>query len=538
MSRTRRILGGTGVGYLHQAAIILVGLWLTPFLLHRVGQTEYGLWLVAGQLLGYLALLDLGVLAILPREIAFAFGQTGIGGADGRIAGLIAQVRAIVRWQLPGLALACALVWWFLPAAWAPLRWPLVFVFVAFLALYPLRIASAALQGIQDLSYLAKSQMAGWALGTTVTIAMVVAGMGLYAIVLGWIVTLAVPAVATWWRARRLWPPPRTAGGAPGAAPAARQYFHRSIWVSAGQIGQVLLAGSDVLLLGKILGPTAVVAYACTGKLVTVFANHPQLLMQAAQPALTELRASESRERLAGVATALTQTMLMLSGALVLTILPTNHYFVDAWVGPAQYGGWWLTVAFCGMMLLRHWNFATVHTLFCFGYERQISLTVLADGVVTIIATVLGGWTWGPIGAPLGSMLGAVLVSLPLNVRSVAHEMGLSVPAFLRSIAPLPVRIVTIGAATMLASAWLPSHSLGAVLLLLVPTMLVYAAAVVPLAWNGPIGPYLRSAVPMLERFARRVAPAPAPMNATTVAAEPAMPVPQDESLFAERRAS
>jgi len=48
VSRTRRILGGATVGYLHQAVIILVGLWLTPFLLHRIGQHEYGLWLVAG----------------------------------------------------------------------------------------------------------------------------------------------------------------------------------------------------------------------------------------------------------------------------------------------------------------------------------------------------------------------------------------------------------------------------------------------------------------------------------------------------------
>jgi len=66
------MLGGTGIAYGHQAAIVLVGIWLTPFLLHRLGQHHLGLWLVAGQLLGYLALLDLGVIAILPREVAFA----------------------------------------------------------------------------------------------------------------------------------------------------------------------------------------------------------------------------------------------------------------------------------------------------------------------------------------------------------------------------------------------------------------------------------------------------------------------------------
>jgi len=52
MSRTRRIIDGAGLGYVHQAAVVVVGLWLTPFLLRRIGQHDLGLWLVAGQLLG------------------------------------------------------------------------------------------------------------------------------------------------------------------------------------------------------------------------------------------------------------------------------------------------------------------------------------------------------------------------------------------------------------------------------------------------------------------------------------------------------
>jgi O-antigen/teichoic acid export membrane protein len=491
MSRTRRILGGTTISYVHQAAVILVGLWLTPFLLRRVGQHEYGLWLVVGQLLGYLALLDLGVIAILPREVAFASGLPDAQAANEQIASLVAQVRRIVRWQLPALAIACAVVWWFLPAEWASLRWPLALVFVAFIALYPLRIVSAVLQGAQDLPFLAKSQLIGWALGAVVTIALVIAGKALFALVLGWTVTLAVPAVAAWWRVRSLWP----GMSAPATSGPVRQYFNRSIWVSVAQIAQVLLAGSDVLLLGQILGAAAVVPYACTGKLVTVFANHPQLLMHAAQPALTELRVSASKERLATVATALTQTMLMMSGALAVTILAVNHFFVDWWVGPAQYGGWWLTVAFTVMMLLRHWNVATVYTLFCFGYERQISLTSLMDGIVTVVATALGVWKWGLIGAPIGSIIGVVTVSLPFNLRSVAGEMGLGVGAFLRTNAPLSIRIVIIGGAAAAASGWL-NASFGAVLLLLVPIVALYAAAMFPLAWNGPVGPYLRMALP------------------------------------------
>jgi hypothetical protein len=211
----------------------------------------------------------------------------------------------------------------------------------------------------------------------------------------------------------------------------------------------------------------------------------------------------------ANVATALTQAMLIMSGALIVVILPINHFFVTWWVGTTQYGGWWLSLAFAAMMLLRHWNISTTYTLFCFGYERQISITYLLDGIVTVVLTVLMVWKWGPIGAPVASIIGVSVVSLPINVRSVAHEMGLTVGAFVKTLAPLEIRIVVLGLAAALGTTYINDRSLVGVLSLLVPIVLLYAAAVGPIAWNGPVGPYLRMALPLLRRPA-----APAPVSA------------------------
>ena len=76
-SRTRRFLDGVWLGYANQMLMMLGGLWLTPFLLHRIGQHDYGLWLVGSQILMYLTLLDIGVVALLPRETAYATGRAG-----------------------------------------------------------------------------------------------------------------------------------------------------------------------------------------------------------------------------------------------------------------------------------------------------------------------------------------------------------------------------------------------------------------------------------------------------------------------------
>ncbi len=494
MSRTRRILGGTAVAYLHQATIVLVGLWLTPFLLRHLGQQQLGLWLVLGQLLGYLLLMDLGVIAILPREVAFASGQGEQGPS--LIASLLARVRQIVRWQVLALSVLSLLLWWFLPAQWTTLKWPLAIVLVSFVTLYPARVDTAALQGAQELTFLAAAQMVGWLASTLTTIVLVMAGWGIYALVLGWAAQMAIPSVVAVYKVRTRF----RAIQAPGEAPPVGAYFKRSMWVSVSQISQVLLNGSDVLILGKLLGAAAVVPYACTGKLVTVFGNHPQLLMHAAQPALSELRGSASSERLGTTTTALTQVMLMMSGAIAIMILPVNRFFVSWWVGPTQYGGAWLTLALAVMMLLRHWNVATIYTLFCFGYERQLSLTGLIDGVVTAAGTALLVWKWGPIGAPIASIIGVVAVSLPRNVISVAHELHLAPLAFLRTLWPLLARIVGVGLGAATLSWWLGSPSLAGAVVTAIPTGLLYVVLVLPLAWNGPVGPYLRRAIPFLDQ--------------------------------------
>ena len=77
-SRSRRFIGGISIGYLHTALVTIVGLWLTPYLLRHLDQHDFGLWLLTTQLLFYLGLTDFGIVALLPREIAFATGRARV----------------------------------------------------------------------------------------------------------------------------------------------------------------------------------------------------------------------------------------------------------------------------------------------------------------------------------------------------------------------------------------------------------------------------------------------------------------------------
>lgn len=498
MGRTQRFIRGLGFGYAGQVLATLVGLWLTPFLLLRIGQHDYGLWLVGTQLMFYVGLLDVGVVALLPRETAFTSGRAGSFSEAKDLPSMVGQTMRLVLWQTPIVAIAAGIVWLFLPAEWAALQQPLAVVLGVFVVTFPLRIFGAVLQGLQDFSFLGKANIAGLLLSTAVTVTFVLTGFGLYALAFGWAALQLVTAAANWLRLRQSFP-----GVLPSSLPklkrnVARLRLRQGSWISANQIAQVLLTGTDVLIIGKLFGPLAVVPYVCTAKLISVLSNQPQLLMQVAGPALSQMRAGESRERLPQVCIALTQSMLLISGAVVSVVLAVNQGFVIRWVGAEQFGGFALTTLILFSMLLRHWNVTLGYPLLNFGYEKRLCLTALLDGLVTVGAIALFVKWFGLIGAPIGAIVGASCVSLPLNLRALAKESGSSVIAQVQPLVPWFTRFVgfAIGASA-LAQVWTPT-TLPLIGLTAMTVAIAYALIMTPVALRKPLGLYVQPYLPRI----------------------------------------
>jgi O-antigen/teichoic acid export membrane protein len=492
MSRTRRFLGGVSLGYIYQALLMLAGLWLTPFLLSHIGQNDYGLWLVGTQIMFYLGLMDFGVVALLPRETAYSTGRaSGINEAKD-LPDIIGRTARLVLWQMPFVILLAVISWLTMPAEWEALNRPLGLVIFAFVLLFPLRVFPATLQGLQDLAFLGKVQICGWAFSTAVTAALILMGLGLHSLAIGWAINQAVSTLACWLRLRARFPnvlPARLPGLSWAAA---RSLLTRGSWISVAQVAQLLLSGTDILIIGKLLGPVAVVPYACTGKLISVLANQPQLLMQSAFPALSEMRMGESRQRMFQVCAALGQAMLIVSGGVVCVVLVVNRGFVGWWIGADQYAGSALTAVLLLSMMLRQWNTTWIYALLCFGHERRISLTNLLDGAVNVCASVVLIWALGLKGAPLGAVIGVCLVSLPGNLSAMARELEVPVANLIKMFWPWTWRFLMLVLATgSLGASWTPGTFIE-IAAAASAAALAYCAVMLPMALGSSLGDYIR----------------------------------------------
>jgi len=490
MSRSRRLVGGLTFGYLRQGAVMLVGLWLTPFLLRHLGQHDYGLWLVGLQSLAYLVLMDFGVVALLPRDTAYATGRM-VSETDGEaLPTTIGRTARIVLWQTPVVAIAAAVVWSVVPMG-QQVRGPVLLVLAGFTLLFPTRIFEATLHGLQEMAYLGKIQLFSWALSTALMVLFVLWGFGLYSLGIGWIAGQLLPPVLAFYRLRTAFP-----GVLPSHLPwlSMREIFRalgKGSWVSIAQIAQVLVAATDYLIVGKLLGAAAVVPYACTGKLITVLGNQSHMIMEMAAPGLSEMKTGASRDRIFRACSTLTLILLTAIGAIACVVLAVNHSFVNWWIGERQFGGLPLTCLFVANILLRQWNNTSVYSIFALGYERRISFTTLIDGALSVGSGItLVRWI-GPIGAPIGSILGVCLVSLPGNLLPLARELQVPVSKVVFSIWPWFWRFAIVSAICAAAgSRWQHGSFLYVAGTACVAAVL-YCAVMLPMIMNSQVRAYL-----------------------------------------------
>ena len=61
MSLTRRLIRNIASNWTGYVVQVAVGFFLTPFVVHSLGETQYGIWTLVVGLTGYYGLLDLGV---------------------------------------------------------------------------------------------------------------------------------------------------------------------------------------------------------------------------------------------------------------------------------------------------------------------------------------------------------------------------------------------------------------------------------------------------------------------------------------------
>jgi O-antigen/teichoic acid export membrane protein len=466
-TRSDRFLAGLVANYGAQFLMLSIGIWITPRLVGLLGAPIYGKWLVLGQGLTWLGLLDLGVMAILPRDVAAAKSIAGVNKT-------IRVTLWIVAMQLPVLIVAVAFGVW-----WASRNDPSVLsaafvVATGFVVTFPFRVVSGLLQGLQDLAFLATVQFCSWLTMTLGSLCLAIWDQGINSLAWAWVAsqTLASLAFLLRWRLRYARHRPRTV-----AWPGWRQITSRlqtSGWSSLRQVAQLLMNGADLIVLGAVAGPEAVVAYSCTAKLYSLGMNYPYSIAVIASPALSEAihRGRDAQVRIAG---SISLLIMLFSGMIGLVILAANEAFVNLWMGAKFYSGPGATFGLVATMMTRHYLFTLGQILFSRGQaDRALGVAAFLDGIATVTWIVLMTHWLGPTGVPWGNLLGVLTTTLPIFAYCLHRDAANGQPTDYTRIQIWALSWFGVAAPTIWANAVGWTASLPSALMVGLPCALAY----------------------------------------------------------------
>lgn len=414
--RTARAAKTAIVTVIQTFVSLVVGLVSVPILVKTLGRDAYGVWLLLGQLIAYLALVDFGNASIAKLKLASPGGEDE--RADKQDVLTTTLLGAVVTTPLVALAGAAIAAWAsqryateILPSA--TIAWAAAILVLAFLVMRISSLPTFALFGANMEYRSAFSRMVITTANSVLDIVSAVCGFGIAGLAFNRMLAQIALGVNLQRAAKRFVP---------------WYGFSRFDWSKLGpllkqnsfclfaQWGNTLVEAVDILVVGLAVGAEAVPVYTITSALPRLLFMLFNQAMSGANAGLVGLFASGDKRRFHFIRTQqeiVTLACLAVVGAVTLAV---NRGFVSLWVGPDYYGGGLLTALAVGwyfsVITSRHYCNALSAAL---DFNRMAKVQVAA-GILGLAAGVVGGRFAGIPGA-LGSLLAVRVVANLLNAR-------------------------------------------------------------------------------------------------------------------------
>jgi len=396
-------------GLLQQGARFLVGFVVSPIVIRGLGPELYGAFQMIQQTVGYLSLSDMRPMGTLKFTLAVRQHIDDIEEKRRQIGS------ALLLWTLsfPIFLLLGTVTIWFapsfirtVPAHFGAVRLALAIVFFSVAVDRLLSLPGNVLRGM-NLDYKAMGLNAVTVLlGGLLSAAAIWSDLGLPGVAAASVLGALITGGARFWVAKR-------ALSWFGAAMPRREEFiefaQLSGWLFLYGLSSVLLAASDLVLVGYLLGPSAAAVYATTGLVLRMTSEPMSMLLSSGGPGISGLCGQGDWLRVEKVRT---EMFIMAIAGMTLIgsgVIALNEWFLALWVGKGYFAGQMTNVLLVLAAIVK--VFFRVDTVIVSGLLelRRQALSSLISGLVVV---VVGGSLcrfWGMQGMALGSLLGYIL---------------------------------------------------------------------------------------------------------------------------------
>jgi len=438
----------------------VVSFLLAPFILDRLGDVAFSIWILIFSLTGYFGLLDLGIRSSIIRYTAqlvanddrlqlATYLSTSLA-FYGVIALLVLCLTCIGDLYLP--------LMFRIPAGLlTPARVLFLLSGVGVALTFPLSVFTGALEGLQKFAWLQMSHVGITLLRAALIVLAMRNGGGLLTIgaitiglnLVGYIVFagLAIHALLVPIRLKMV------------DLAAFRKMANYGLFASAILAAEKLRFQTDAMVIGAFLPAAAITMFAIGSKLVE-YASYPvKSMAQIFTPIASEFHAKDDVAKLQMTLVAGNRACALIVFPICVSLVMLGRPIIAAWVGSRYTGAYAILILLLIPRTLYLAQSTSTKILLGMGQHRTLASVLLLEGFANLLLSLVLVRKLGVIGVALGTAIPLLLTSVAFLPRHLCNILKIPLSAFVRRAYGLPFALCIPLAAAM----WFTSHQITSV---------------------------------------------------------------------------
>jgi O-antigen/teichoic acid export membrane protein len=462
--RVRHIARNVLFNWFGTISNLAVGFFLMPFIIHRLGNVAYGVWVLAVGVMAYLGLLDLGMQSAVLRFVSKGHTQNDHQGASEAISAALwvrLQISALILVLSVGLAAVFPLVF-NVPAELAgDARKAIFLIGVTTAITMSVGVVAGVLSALNryDLhNYLTTVQTAVRVIGV---VAVLRTGHGIVAIAVCELIAVLVYNALLVWVAHRLYPQLRILLNKPKRETLKRIWTYSS-YAFLTTIAIQLIYQTDTIVVGKFVSVAAVTYYAIAYSLCAYTSQAINSIGATFVPAASTYEAAGDTNSLLMLYKNGTRATLAVSVPILITLMVRGRSFIGLWMGPQySHSSGTVLIILCSALLFAFANRTAQAIAFGVEKHKMSAIWAIGEGVTNLALSIVLGRRYGIYGVAIGTMVPSLIVHLVLWPGYISKLVGLSYSEVVWKVwTPVYLSSIPFAIATYAVNVLFPAHHL------------------------------------------------------------------------------
>ncbi|MGD0482869.1 MAG: oligosaccharide flippase family protein [Terracidiphilus sp.] len=480
--RARHIARSVLSNWFAIAAGMAVGFFLSPFLVHRLGNVAYGVWVLAISSVSYFGLLDLGL-----RNSVTMFVAKGHTTGDHEAASQVLSAALWVRIQIAALVMVLCgvlvvvfpVIFKITPAMATDARVVVLLMGLNFAIYMSIGVFGGILSALNRYDLYTLVVLTQLTLRVIGVVTVVRAGYGIVAIAWCELAAGTVGYILFAYVARRIYPELKIRLKKPSGEVLKRIWSY-SAYVFLLMVAIQLVYQTDNLVVGAFVSASAVTFYSIGNSLCRYTQQLVGAMTATFTPAASTFDAAGDTSSLRALYYNGTRATMAVSLPILITLIFRGDNFIGVWMGPQYSRTSGTVLAILATALLFSLQ-NTPATSIAFGIEKHktIAMWAIAEAIANLTLSIVLARNIGIYGVAIGTLVPSLAVNLLLWPRYVSHLVGINYrEVFLKVWGPVFLCAVPFAGASYAVGAFFPARNLMMFILQTVALLPIFAVSV------------------------------------------------------------